>query len=34
VVAARAGAEVAAIDAAVPFLENYSTKARADDELR
>jgi glyoxylase-like metal-dependent hydrolase (beta-lactamase superfamily II) len=30
-VAARSGAEVAAIDAAVPFVENYSVEADADD---
>jgi glyoxylase-like metal-dependent hydrolase (beta-lactamase superfamily II) len=30
-VAARSGAEVAAIDAAVPFVENYSLEADADD---
>ena len=30
-VAERSGAEVAAIDAAVPFVENYSEEAQADD---
>ena len=33
IVAARSGAEVAAIDAAVPFVENYSTEAEADDRF-
>jgi hypothetical protein len=33
IVAARSGAEVAAIDAAVPFVENYSSEADADDEF-
>ena len=33
IVAARAGADVAAIDAAVTFLENYSREAAADDEF-
>jgi glyoxylase-like metal-dependent hydrolase (beta-lactamase superfamily II) len=32
-VAARSGAEVAAIDAAVPFVENFSTEAQADDDF-
>jgi glyoxylase-like metal-dependent hydrolase (beta-lactamase superfamily II) len=32
-VAARSGAEVAAIDAAVPFVENFSAEAEADDEF-
>jgi glyoxylase-like metal-dependent hydrolase (beta-lactamase superfamily II) len=32
-VAARSGAEVAAIDAAVPFVENYSLEAQADDDF-
>ena len=32
-VAARSGAEVAAIDVAVPFVENYSLKAQADDDF-
>jgi glyoxylase-like metal-dependent hydrolase (beta-lactamase superfamily II) len=32
-VASRAGAEVAAIDAAVPFVERYSEEAAADDEF-
>jgi glyoxylase-like metal-dependent hydrolase (beta-lactamase superfamily II) len=32
-VAARSGAEVAAIDVAVPFVENYSLEADADDEF-
>jgi glyoxylase-like metal-dependent hydrolase (beta-lactamase superfamily II) len=32
-VAARSGAEVAAIDAAVPFVENYSREAQADDDF-
>jgi glyoxylase-like metal-dependent hydrolase (beta-lactamase superfamily II) len=32
-VAARSGADVAAIDAAVPFVENYSREADADDEF-
>jgi glyoxylase-like metal-dependent hydrolase (beta-lactamase superfamily II) len=31
-VAARSGAEVAAIDAAVPFVENFSVEAQADDD--
>ena len=30
-VAARSGADVAAIEAAVPFVENYSSEAQADD---
>jgi len=33
IVASRSGAEVAAIDAAVPFVENYSKEASADDEF-
>ncbi|HEY2603754.1 MAG TPA: MBL fold metallo-hydrolase, partial [Thermoleophilaceae bacterium] len=33
IVAARSGADVAAIDAAVPFVENYSEEAAADDEF-
>jgi glyoxylase-like metal-dependent hydrolase (beta-lactamase superfamily II) len=32
-VAAHSGAEVAAIDAAVPHIENYSAEAQADDEF-
>jgi glyoxylase-like metal-dependent hydrolase (beta-lactamase superfamily II) len=32
-VAARSGAEVAAIDAAVPFVESYSLEAQADDDF-
>jgi glyoxylase-like metal-dependent hydrolase (beta-lactamase superfamily II) len=32
-VAARSGAEVAAIDIAVPHIENYSAEAQADDEF-
>jgi glyoxylase-like metal-dependent hydrolase (beta-lactamase superfamily II) len=32
-VAARSGAKVAAIDAAVPFIERYSEEAAADDEF-
>jgi glyoxylase-like metal-dependent hydrolase (beta-lactamase superfamily II) len=32
-VAARSGAEVAAIDAAVPFVENFSREAHADDDF-
>lgn len=32
-VAAQSGADVAAIDAAVPFVENYSLEAQADDEF-
>jgi glyoxylase-like metal-dependent hydrolase (beta-lactamase superfamily II) len=32
-VAARSGAEVAAIEAAVPFVENFSTEAQADDDF-
>jgi glyoxylase-like metal-dependent hydrolase (beta-lactamase superfamily II) len=32
-VAAHSGAEVAAIDAAVPFVENYSIEAQADDDF-
>jgi glyoxylase-like metal-dependent hydrolase (beta-lactamase superfamily II) len=32
-VAGHAGADVAAIDAAVPFVENYSSEAQADDEF-
>jgi glyoxylase-like metal-dependent hydrolase (beta-lactamase superfamily II) len=32
-VASRSGADVAAIDAAVPFVENYSSEAQADDEF-
>jgi glyoxylase-like metal-dependent hydrolase (beta-lactamase superfamily II) len=33
VVAARSGAEVTAIDVAVPFVENYSLEAQADDDF-
>jgi glyoxylase-like metal-dependent hydrolase (beta-lactamase superfamily II) len=33
IVASRSGAEVAAIDAAVEFVENYSAEASADDEF-
>jgi glyoxylase-like metal-dependent hydrolase (beta-lactamase superfamily II) len=33
IVASRSGAEVAAIDAAVPFVENYSGEAGEDDEF-
>ena len=33
IVAARSGADVAAIDAAVPFVENYSKEAAADDDF-
>jgi glyoxylase-like metal-dependent hydrolase (beta-lactamase superfamily II) len=33
IVAERAGADVAAIDRAVPFVENYSAEASADDEF-
>lgn len=33
IVAAHSGAEVAAIDAAVPFIGNYSERAAADDEF-
>jgi glyoxylase-like metal-dependent hydrolase (beta-lactamase superfamily II) len=33
IVASRSGAEVAAIDAAVPFVENYSEEAGEDDEF-
>lgn len=33
IVASHSGAEVAAIDAAVPFVENYSGEAGADDEF-
>jgi glyoxylase-like metal-dependent hydrolase (beta-lactamase superfamily II) len=33
IVASRSGAEVAAIDAAVPFVENYSEEAAADDRF-
>jgi glyoxylase-like metal-dependent hydrolase (beta-lactamase superfamily II) len=33
IVASHSGAEVAAIDAAVPFVENYSEEAAADDEF-
>jgi glyoxylase-like metal-dependent hydrolase (beta-lactamase superfamily II) len=33
IVAARSGADVAAIEAAVPFVENYSKEAAADDEF-
>ncbi|HKN94447.1 MAG TPA: MBL fold metallo-hydrolase [Thermoleophilaceae bacterium] len=33
IVAARSGAEVAAIDVAVPFVERYSEEAAADDEF-
>jgi glyoxylase-like metal-dependent hydrolase (beta-lactamase superfamily II) len=32
-VAAHAGAEVAAIEAAVPFVENFSSEAQADDDF-
>jgi glyoxylase-like metal-dependent hydrolase (beta-lactamase superfamily II) len=32
-VAARSGAEVAAIDVAVPFVENFSSEAQADDDF-
>jgi glyoxylase-like metal-dependent hydrolase (beta-lactamase superfamily II) len=32
-VAAHSGAEVAAIDAAVPFVENFSVEAQADDDF-
>jgi glyoxylase-like metal-dependent hydrolase (beta-lactamase superfamily II) len=32
-VAARSGAEVAAIDAAVPFVENFPSEAQADDDF-
>ena len=32
-VASRSGAEVAAIDVAVPFVENYSLEAQADDDF-
>jgi glyoxylase-like metal-dependent hydrolase (beta-lactamase superfamily II) len=32
-VAARSGAEVAAIDAAVPFVENFASEAQADDDF-
>ena len=32
-VAARSGAEVAAIDVAVPFVENFSREAQADDDF-
>src|SRR3954447_5669420 len=32
-VAQRSGADVAVIDAAVPFVENYSTEAQTDDEF-
>ena len=32
-VASRSGAEVAAIDAAVPFVENFSAEAQADDDF-
>jgi glyoxylase-like metal-dependent hydrolase (beta-lactamase superfamily II) len=32
-VAAKSGAEVAAIDAAVPFMENFSAEAQADDDF-
>ena len=32
-VAARSGAEIAAIDVAVPFVENYSLEAQADDDF-
>jgi glyoxylase-like metal-dependent hydrolase (beta-lactamase superfamily II) len=32
-VAGRSGAEVAAIDAAVPFVENFSSEAQADDDF-
>jgi glyoxylase-like metal-dependent hydrolase (beta-lactamase superfamily II) len=33
IVASRSGAEVAAIDAAVPFISDYSERAAADDEF-
>jgi glyoxylase-like metal-dependent hydrolase (beta-lactamase superfamily II) len=33
IVASHSGAEVAAIDAAVPFVENYSSEASADDDF-
>src|SRR5215216_7444953 len=33
IVAAHSGAEVAAIDAAVPFVENFSLEASADDDF-
>jgi glyoxylase-like metal-dependent hydrolase (beta-lactamase superfamily II) len=33
IVASHSGAEVAAIDAAVPFVQNYSLEASADDEF-
>ena len=33
IVASQSGAEVAAIDAAVPFVENFSLEASADDEF-
>ena len=33
IVATRSGAEVAAIDAAVPFISDYSERAEADDEF-
>src|ERR687885_2194491 len=33
IVAAHSGAEVAAIDAAVPFVERYTEEAAADDEF-
>jgi glyoxylase-like metal-dependent hydrolase (beta-lactamase superfamily II) len=33
IVASRSGAEVAAIDAAVPFISDYSQRAAADDEF-
>ena len=33
IVASHSGAEVAAIDAAVPFISNYSERAAADDEF-
>ncbi len=32
-VASHSGAEVAAIDAAVPFVENFSLEAQADDDF-
>jgi glyoxylase-like metal-dependent hydrolase (beta-lactamase superfamily II) len=32
-VASRSGAEVAAIDAAVPYVENFSSEAQADDDF-
>ena len=32
-VAGRSGAEVAAIEAAVPFVENYSAENEADDDF-